>query len=54
MAHVEVHAPMEPPEPEAPTEAQIPDEAFDQVRHHPAPKIQLKKKQRYLIHNNYL
>ena len=38
MVHAEVHAPMEPPEPEVQTEAQIPDEALDQVRHPPAPK----------------
>ena len=35
---VEVHAPVEPPEPGVPTVAQIPDEGLDQVRHHPSPK----------------
>ena len=38
MVHAKVHAPIEPPEPEFPSEAQMPDEAFDQVRHPPTPK----------------
>ena len=38
MVHAEVHAPMEPSEPEVSNEAQIPDEALDQVRHPPNPK----------------
>ena len=37
MVQAEVHAPMEPPEPEVPIEAQKPDEAFNQVRHPPTP-----------------
>ena len=35
--HAEVHAPVEPPEPEVPTEAQMPDGALHQVRHPPTP-----------------
>ena len=31
----EVHAPMEPSEPEVPTEGQKPDEPLDQVRYPP-------------------
>ena len=38
VVHAEVHAHMEPREPEVPTEAQIPDEALDQVWHPPTPK----------------
>ena len=38
MLQAEVHAPMEPPEPGVPTEAQKPDEPLDQVRHHPTPE----------------
>ena len=34
----EVHAIMEPPEPEVLIESQIPDEVLDQVWHHPTPK----------------
>ena len=34
----EVHAPMEPPEPEVPIEAQKSDELLDQVRHPPTPE----------------
>ena len=43
MVHAEVHAPMEPPEPEVPAEAQIPDEALDQVRNHPTPKDSIEE-----------
>ena len=35
MVQAEVHASMEPPEPEVLIEAQKPDEALDQVRHPP-------------------
>ena len=38
MVQAVVHAAMEPPEPEVPTEAQKPDEPLDQVRHPPAPE----------------
>ena len=38
VAHSEVHAPMEPPQPEVPNEAQKPDEPLDQVRHPPTPE----------------
>ena len=38
MVYAEVHAPIEPPEPEVPIEAQMPDEALDQVRYAPLPK----------------
>ena len=36
--HAEVHAAMEPPEPEIPIEAQVPDKALDQVGHPLTPK----------------
>ena len=38
VVQAEVHAPLEPPEPEVPIEAQKPDEALHQVRHPPTPK----------------
>ena len=38
MVHAEVHAPIEPPEPEVPLESQIPDGTLDQVGHLPTPK----------------
>ena len=38
MVQAEVHAPMEPPEPEVPIEAQKPDEALDHVRYPPTPE----------------
>ena len=38
MVHTKVHAPMEPPEPEVPTEIQMPDEPLDHVRHPSTPK----------------
>ena len=43
VVHAEVHAAIEPPEPEVPIEAQIPDEALDQVRHHPTPKVSVEQ-----------
>ena len=39
----EVHAPMEPPEPEVLIEAQKADEALDQVRHAPTPRDLVEK-----------
>ena len=38
VVHAEVHVPIETPEPEIPSEAQIPDAALHQVRHPPTPK----------------
>ena len=38
MVKVEVHAPMEPPKPEAPIESQVSDEALDQIGHPAIPK----------------
>ena len=38
VVQVEVHALMEPPEPEVPIEAQRPDESLDQERHPPTPE----------------
>ena len=45
---------MEPREPEVPIEAQMPDEALDQVRHPTTPKELVNKKQRYQNHCSYL
>ena len=38
MVKAEVHAPMEPPKPEVPNEAQKPDEPLDQLRYPPTPE----------------
>ena len=43
VVQAEVHAPMEPPEPEVPIEAQTSDEPMDQVRHPPTPDDPIKK-----------
>ena len=38
MVHVEVHAPMEPSEPEVPIETKMHDEALDPMGHPPSPE----------------
>ena len=43
VVQAEVHAPMDPPEPEVPTEAQKPGKALDQVKHPPTPKDQVEQ-----------
>ena len=43
MVQVVVHAPMEPPEPDVPTEDQMPDEALDQVGHPHIPEDSVEK-----------
>ena len=46
MVHAEVHTPMDPPEPEIPTEAQIPYEALDQGRHPATPNDPVQEENR--------
>ena len=38
MVQVEVHAPMEPPQPEAYITLKDPDESFNEIGHHSTPK----------------
>ena len=43
VVHAEVHAPMEPPEPEVSIEVQMPDEALDHLWHPPTPEDPAKQ-----------
>ena len=53
VVQVEVHAPMEPPEPEVSIKLQVQGEALDQIKHHHTPMIYFKKTQGHLNHNSY-